>query len=67
MSLGGGGSGTFSLPQLSISIQMLNALTWEFKGPNIGRNLISFQSLGLDIQVPPDMKTYYVGQMSIDM
>ena len=34
---------------------------------DIGRNLISFQSLGLDIQVPPDMKTYYVGQMSIDM
>ena len=33
----------------------------------IGRNLISFQSLGLDIQVPPDMKTYYVGQMSIDV
>ena len=39
----------------------------SLKNEDIGRNLISFQSLGLDIQVLPDMKTYYVGQMSIDM
>ena len=33
----------------------------------IGQNLIEIQSLGLDIQVPPDIKTCYDGQMSINM
>ena len=34
---------------------------------NIGQNLIEIQTLGLDIQVPPDIKTCYDGQMSINM